>query len=327
MKGLAKRTTKLGFNILRLHYSCDPDKDPETEAGKRWYAEARRGMSDARWRQEYEISYDALGGQRVFPDFEETVHVVPSRLPIDSTVMTTWLGADPHPRTPHAFLWASINKADDIAVIWSWWPHKDAIGASEDATEKPRPSIPECAEYITKLDRAMVKPFRRLMDVAGKSFNADEERDYFQAFRDAKITREVEGRVKVEDVGVVFQAAKKDIGSVGYELINQALKLRPVTLADGSVVHRPRLTIWKGCGDNDELVYQFKTLRYREWKGQVTDKDAPEEPQDKRRHLLDCLKYILLDKPRFIEQREASHREFDPNTVIAVPGRTRAHRR
>ncbi len=129
--------------------------------------------------------------------------------------------------------------------------------------------------------------------------------------------------MKVEDVGVVFQPAKKDIGSVErHDLINQALKLRPVTLAYSSVVHRPRLTIWKGCGDNDELVYQFKTLRYREWKGQVTDKDAPEEPQDKRRHLLDCLKYILLDRPRFIDQRTSDRsNERYPNTVIAVPGR------
>ena len=42
MKGISKRTTKLGFHVLRLHYSADPDKDPATEAGKKWYEEARR---------------------------------------------------------------------------------------------------------------------------------------------------------------------------------------------------------------------------------------------------------------------------------------------
>lgn len=48
----------------------------------------------------------------------------------------------------------------------------------------------------------------------------------------------------------------------------------------------------------------MKSLRYREWKGNVTDKDAPEEPEQKERHLIDCLSYILLDGPRFVDQRK-----------------------
>ena len=67
MKGLSVRTTSLGFSVLRLHYSADPDKDPATEKGKHWYDEARRGMPDARWIQEFELDYGALSGQLVFP--------------------------------------------------------------------------------------------------------------------------------------------------------------------------------------------------------------------------------------------------------------------
>jgi len=37
----------------------------------------------------------------------------------------------------------------------------------------------------------------------------------------------------------------------------------------------------------------------------ITDKDPPEKPQEKRRHLVDCLAYILLDLPRFIDRRRA----------------------
>jgi hypothetical protein len=33
------------------------------------------------------------------------------------------------------------------------------------------------------------------------------------------------------------------------------------------------------------------------------DTDPPEKPQEKRRHLVDCLAYILLDRPRFIDSR------------------------
>lgn len=31
--------------------------------------QAKTGMSDARWRKEYEIDYGALSGQRVFPEY------------------------------------------------------------------------------------------------------------------------------------------------------------------------------------------------------------------------------------------------------------------
>jgi hypothetical protein len=151
VKGLAIRTTKLGFRILRLHYSCDPDKDPDTPAGKKWYDEARKGMSDARWRQEYEIDYGALGGQRVFPDFEETLHVVEPRFPIDSGAMTVWLSCDPHPRTAHAFLWAALGKDGDIAVVWSKW--------REDAKKL---LINEYAEMLHEVDQHpfKLKPYR-----------------------------------------------------------------------------------------------------------------------------------------------------------------------
>jgi RHS repeat-associated protein len=62
-KGISTRTTSLGFHVLRLHYSSDRDKDPATEAGRLWMEQAKAGMSDARWRKEYEIDYGALSGQ------------------------------------------------------------------------------------------------------------------------------------------------------------------------------------------------------------------------------------------------------------------------
>ena len=45
------------------------------------------------------------------------------------------------------------------------------------------------------------------------------------------------------------------------------------------------------------------TDRFAEWRGNVPDKDPPEKPQEKRRQLVDCLAYILLDRPRFIDRR------------------------
>lgn len=298
MKGISQRTTKLGFHVLRLHYSADPDKDPATPEGKRWYDEARKGMSDARWRQEHELDYGALGGQLVFPDFREDIHVVKERHPVDPCQATIWMACDPHPRAPHAFLWLAVNRAGEMAVIWSYW-----------SPNYQRKTVNEYAEKLKVFDSEF-KPYRRLMDVAGRSFNADETHDYFDAYREA---RDEKGK----RIGVNFQPAKKNRDYTGYDLIEQALKPTPFVVNDKEEV-RPRLTIWKDCGDNDELIYQFKTLRYREWKGNVTDKDAPEEPQDKRRHLIDDLSYILLDKPRFIEKRGPQEPQDDFNVVQAA---------
>lgn len=289
MRGISVRTTSLGWTSIRLHYSADGDKDPSTPQGRKWYEEARRGMSDARFRKEYEVDYGALGGQLVFPEFDESIHVVGPRPSIlDARFVTCWLGCDPHPRTPHAMVWMLVDKYDDLHIVNSWWP--DPIGddyRDESGEKKPRLLIKDYAAEIKRIGEGnpVLKPRRLVMDQAGANFNADEQHNFFDEY---------------QKEGIYFQPAKKNIGYAGYELIHKALAREPVEVA-GKIVQLPRLTIWAGCGDADKLVWQFKNLRYREWKGNVTDKDAPQDPMDKDRHLIDTVSYILLDNPHWIE--------------------------
>jgi hypothetical protein len=276
-KGISTRTTSLGFQVLRVHYSSDSDKDPATEAGRLWMEQAKAGMSDARWRKEYEIDYGALGGQLVFPEFDPGVHVVEeSRL--DPSQWTVWMACDPHPRTPHAFLWLCINREGEMVVKFSWWP-QSYVRSDFHAT------VSHYAEKVkTVEDFFGWKVNNRVMDSAGKGMNADEERSYFDAYREA---------------GIYFRSAKKNRDMSGFDLITEAL--RPTSFAVGNEKKtKPRLTAMQG---NDEFVWQMGHLRFAEWRGNVTDKDAPEKAQEKRRHLVDCLAYILLDRPRFIDRR------------------------
>jgi hypothetical protein len=317
VKGISTRKTRLGWTVIRIHYSADPDKDPETPVGAAWLEHAQQGMSKARWRKEFEIDYEALGGQLVFPNFEETIHVTKPQFPLEPATSTIYLAADPHPRTPHAFLWLAAFKSGELAVVWSHWRE-----------EYKKQLVSEYAAMLHKIDRSPLglKPHRRIMDVAGKSFNVDEERDIFKGYRDAKLTVEEQGKVTEKRIPVIFHPAKKDIGYVGLDLINEEFKPVPFAIAD-KIENRPRLTIWSGCGDNDELVYQLKSMRFREHRGNITDKDAPEEPQEKRSHLIACLKYIMLEKPRYIEPRTADLEEKkDLNTVIASPQQRSFHR-
>ena len=54
-----------GFVVCTLHYTADPRK-----RGKQWAKEAHQGLSNAKFEQEYEISYDALLGEKVFPEIK-----------------------------------------------------------------------------------------------------------------------------------------------------------------------------------------------------------------------------------------------------------------
>jgi hypothetical protein len=179
-RGTSTRKTKLGFNILRLHYTADPDKDPLTTAGKAWLLNAKSGMSEARWRQEYEIDYGALGGQLVFPEWETGTHVVPP-FKLHPDEWTVSMACDPHPRTPHAFVWLAVNRGGEMVVPFAHW-------SEPDPTAEQRLTVKDYAQFIRDVEstKGFVRP-RRVMDIAGRSMNASEERSYFDAYREEKL--------------------------------------------------------------------------------------------------------------------------------------------
>jgi hypothetical protein len=202
MKGISIRTTSLGFHVLRLRYDADPDKDPATEQGRRWLEQAKAGMSEARRRKEYEIDYGALSGQLVFPEFDPSVHVV-ELFRLDPNYWTVWMTCDPHPRTPHAFLWLGINREGEMVIPFSWWP-QTYVRSGFHATVK------HYVDGITEIEKYLgCKVCNRIMDSAGKGMNADEERSYFDAYQEA---------------GIYFRPAKKNRDLSGFDLITEALR-------------------------------------------------------------------------------------------------------
>ena len=70
-RGVKLTKNSSGHQVLWLHYSADPAKDPATSAGKRWVdAEKKRIMADInpqKWRAEYEMDFNAGVGDLVFP--------------------------------------------------------------------------------------------------------------------------------------------------------------------------------------------------------------------------------------------------------------------
>jgi hypothetical protein len=63
IKGLTTRRTSSGIQVVRVHYSADPDRDSE------WAAQERRKYSSQpAWDREQEIVHDAGGGEPVFAE-------------------------------------------------------------------------------------------------------------------------------------------------------------------------------------------------------------------------------------------------------------------
>jgi hypothetical protein len=67
MKGIRGWKNKNNkFYVVKIHYSADPQKDPSTPEGKKWYEMAHAGMSVDAWEQEMEINFSKYSGQGVF---------------------------------------------------------------------------------------------------------------------------------------------------------------------------------------------------------------------------------------------------------------------
>jgi hypothetical protein len=67
IRGVQLRRKENGIPVLSIHYSADPDRDPETETGKAWFQRARGEYpSQSAWDREQEMNALAGGGERVF---------------------------------------------------------------------------------------------------------------------------------------------------------------------------------------------------------------------------------------------------------------------
>jgi hypothetical protein len=74
-RGITEWTTTEGVSVVRLHYTADPEKRT-TE----WLEQAKRGMPEADFRREYELSWFSKSGAAVYPDFKFERHVAQSTL-------------------------------------------------------------------------------------------------------------------------------------------------------------------------------------------------------------------------------------------------------
>ena len=128
----------LGWTTVRLHYACDPAKDPHTEAGAQWLESARRAYPDPhKWAQEMEINWWIAAGARVYPEFSETEHTKTLDYRHRKVIYRAW---DFGWHAP-ACLLAQIDPQDRLICL------REVVGHEQPTRDFAKRVIERCAEW------------------------------------------------------------------------------------------------------------------------------------------------------------------------------------
>lgn len=297
----------MGITIARLHYLADPAK-------RGLWAETAKARcpSDTWWRQEMEIDFGAALGALLVPEFNRNFTVC-KPFPLNSKDHTKYMCIDPHPRVAHAMLWLAADRWGSIIVYRDYWASKMYGKPGNIPEDDDMYHIDDYVNTIKFLESSQVNCFGpngyadnggqderiylRVMDPAGKAF----------ATRITDGKREPEtmwGRYR--DEGIVCVEAKKDF-LANRDRVGRGL--RPRTIIDGDGEHKQsEIIIFDTC---QELILELESARFPKLSPSQAERiDPKEQALRKRKHMLDCLFYLMAEEPQF----------YDPTvTVESVP--------
>jgi len=281
MKGIETYVTESGIRVMRLHYSADPRKDPDTERGQKWLQAQLKGydggIAGADWQQEMEINFRIKSGKKVFPDWEVKYQPRVTYDPEAVEIEEHWplyAGFDfgvsnPTVFTVHAF--ESMERAYQIDEV---------VATGEDAA---------VATFAQRLRR---KPYwDRIRGIVGDPSIWNRN----QMANEAYLTSI--GDMYAEH-GVMIQKGRKDVG----------VDMTFVTLLRGYLwqdLDNPKWLISREC---QRTIRCFRNLRKIVNKSQdaIDNKANPETIVGKNVDEFDSCKYILLavgfEDPESIEE-------------------------
>jgi hypothetical protein len=313
--GISMRRTESGIGVMRIHYTASPRCTPE------WVKKERaKYTSQTDWDLEMEINYEAKSGARIYPEFDMNVHVIPHhRIP---KVLCRFMAIDPHPRTPHAFLWIGIDQWHDWYVYRELWPSVvcGQPRSLDDNQEDRHFTVREYAEMVAVLEGNRIE-----WDHAEES---DEHGTYTRNGSDSCVSRlygcgmsalvpspncrDHRGPERIIE-RFMDQAGKGFIASgehqreenyadryyrygiqcsdpikshkAGEDSIHEGLKLRKHDMYG----------VWPTIHISDrcpEMALEFQKARYKPTKSMSPDKELHQDPVEARTHLLDLLRYL-----------------------------------
>lgn len=261
--------------------------------------------SEARFRREMLVEYEALEGELLYPDFNRKRN---SCKPFDVTNRYQWtiyMACDPHMRTPHAFVWKAFNASGEWVQCGELWP--------VDGVRYRTSEYSEVIEWLESDSAAKIECFRwangkelhiykRVMDTHGSAANSDQENeDYFEAYRSNgyRLRRE-----KRKSFSLNFEPAIKGHNALekAVDTINGDFSGR--IEGQGGAVGPPRGHIFEGC---EETILELENVRFPkndprtafDLKDGTATRESEERIISYRKHCLDGAHYIHTARPRF----------------------------
>jgi hypothetical protein len=271
VKGIEHYTSSSGFHCIRCHYSADPSKDPDTEAGRAWMENELKGIPGGigshQWRVEYEIDWDAAGGELVFPYFEAfRSRIVRPPFKIPET-WNLYASFDYGHRNPSSFHVYALDHDNNIWVIWEYY-------SSGKGFRQIARSIRSC-EYFGKLC---------YLPIADPSIWAKTQQT--ESGSEMKSIAQLFYELPPEEQ-IVFSPGKKGGDITVAEKINGDV-WNEEKLKEGK---QPGLFILATC---PFMIWELGKLRYKDWSGSMQEqRNLQESIVDKDNHAWDDLKMLM----------------------------------
>ncbi len=272
-KGIQTGISSEGVQVIRIHYSADPIKDPDTVEGARWIArelQGYRGKTDPRWRKEMEVDFDAHGGQLLFPYMLESLNALFVK-PYPANDLKLLAGLDYGTRNPSAFEVLAKDSDDKINIAYEYYEAPKKIDETDDEFR---------ARKGYKVLCAAIKecPYFKNLDILADPslWNKTQEAS------DSK------GLMSVADLflqeGVVLRPGQRGRDFACYELIDNDLWGNPTN---------PRLTISQNC---PWLWWEMQRLRFGDYSATTqVNQNLKEQIVDKDNHAWDAVKYAIME--------------------------------
>ncbi len=272
--GVTKKLRADGILQLSVSYTADPDKDPQTETGRKWYDKARQGVPIAEWRQEMEIDWNAKAGSPVYPMYDDSFagHVCEN-----FTIPPTWprtVGIDHGLRNPTAAVWFAVSDDGDI------FAYREYEVAEQIIDYHARAMLEIEMWDMMQCDAGMPLQYRRWIDPATSQRNSQSGMTVQMLYNRA---------------GYLVYPSENDL-SVGIDAVTRALSIDP------RLPHiPPRLRILERCV---KLRKQFKSYRHKDLPSAAREEANPSELTLKvNDHLVDAARYGLVKiMPRAVKR-------------------------
>jgi len=276
MKGLDHYQAASGFHVIRLHYTADPDKDPETPQGARWFEEApvgyKGGINSTAWRREMEIDWDAAGGDLVFPQLEpykSSIEAIPFDVPETWSLYGSF---DYGHRNPSSF---HVYAIDHDHNIWSVWEYYMAGKGFRQIAK----AIRACPYWKRMEEQYPPIADPSLWNLTQQTEGGNEVKSITQLFFDLP-----------NQERIVFAKGKKGGDVTVAEKINGDLWYIPEKPEEGWKF-TPKLRIFKSC---PMQIWELSKLRYIDWSSTMSEQHNKKESIiDKDNHAWDDLKMFL----------------------------------